>query len=243
VTPELDALIERGTLFLLRNTDRYGIWGSGQATVRALTALLAAEKHADDNEREVAVVVNGTVVHKLTLRRTHAVSGPLTVDVSTAMQPGKNVVSLQSRDAGLVETQFNAVWYEPWAGPHGNKDFALEAKFDKDTAKVNEAVKCSVTVARPEFRGYGMMIAEIGLPPGTEVDRGSLEAALNKVDSFEVAPDHVTFYVWPQARDVKFDFVFRARFAMKARAAQSVLYDYYNPDARAVVAPTAFEAK
>jgi len=64
--------------------------------------------------------------------------------------------------------------------------------------------------------------------------------AKSGVDSYEVAPDHVTFYVWPRAADVKFRFLFRPRFPMKARAAQSALYDYYNPDARVVLAPGSF---
>jgi hypothetical protein len=89
-----------------------------------------------------------------------------------------------------------------------------------------------------------MMIAEVGLPPGAEVDRGVLEDIVthweNGVDSYEVAPDHVTFYVWPRAGDVKFQFRFRPRYAMKARAAQSALYDFYNPDARVVLAPERF---
>ena len=62
----------------------------------------------------------------------------------------------------------------------------------------------------------------------------------NGVDSYEVAPDHVTFYVWPRAADVKFRFLFRPRFAMKARAAQSLLYDFYNPDSHLVLAPETF---
>jgi competence protein ComEC len=51
---------------------------------------------------------------------------------------------------------------------------------------------------------------------------------------------HVTFYIWPRAADSQFHFVFRPRFAMKAQSAQSVVYDYYNPDERVVLAPTAF---
>jgi hypothetical protein len=57
------------------------------------------------------------------------------------------------------------------------------------------------------------------------------------VDAFEVAPDRVTFYLWPQAGDAKFSFAFRARYPMKAKTAASALYDYYNPEARVVVAP------
>jgi hypothetical protein len=80
-----------------------------------------------------------------------------------------------------------------------------------------------------------MVIAEVGLPPGAEVDRGTLDEAA--VDSYEVAPDHVTFYVWPQANDTKFAFTFRPRYAIRAVSAPSVLYDYYNPDARVVLPP------
>ena len=79
---------------------------------------------------------------------------------------------------------------------------------------------------------------------GAEVGRGVLEGIIGDgksgVDSYEVAPDHVMFYVWPRAADVKFRFLFRPRFAMKARAAQSVLYDFYNPDSHVVLAPETF---
>jgi len=91
-----------------------------------------------------------------------------------------------------------------------------------------------------------MVIAEIGLPPGAEVDRGALAKIVDDdtgVDSFEVAPDHVTFYIWPRGPVSHFQFVFRPRFAMKARTAQSVLYDYYNPDERSVLPPQTFRVE
>lgn len=62
----------------------------------------------------------------------------------------------------------------------------------------------------------------------------------NGVDSYEIAPDHVTFYVWPRAADVKFRFLFRPRYAIEARSAQSTLCDFYNPDARVVLPPQTF---
>jgi hypothetical protein len=51
------------------------------------------------------------------------------------------------------------------------------------------------------FRGYGMMLAEIGLPPGFEIDRESLETAreTGSIQGYEVQPDRIVFYVWPEA--------------------------------------------
>src|SRR6185436_11158082 len=92
--------------------------------------------------------------------------------------------------------------------------------------------------------GYGMLLAEIGLPPGAEVDRASLEAAMKGSDwsfsQYDILPDRVVVYLWPRAGGIDFDFKFRPRFALTAKAAPATVYDYYNPDARVVVAPATF---
>src|SRR5262249_17074072 len=97
------------------------------------------------------------------------------------------------------------------------------------------------------FRGYGMMLAEIGVPPGAEVDRSSLETAMNSsgwaLNQYDVLPDRVVVYLWPQAGGVKFNFKFRPRFGVNAKTASSVVYDYYNPESRAVVPPVMFRVK
>src|SRR5262249_50828568 len=120
----------------------------------------------------------------------------------------------------------------------------FEVQFDRSKAAINEPVRCNVLAGRRSFRGYGMMIAEVGLPPGAEVDRNTLSALVadskTGVRSFEIAPDHVTFYLWPQNATSKFQFEFRPRFAMKAVSAPSTLYDYYNPDEKTYVTPKLF---
>ena len=91
------------------------------------------------------------------------------------------------------------------------------------------------------------MLAEIGLPPGADVDRASLETATRQsnwsINHYDVLPDRVVVYLWPQAGGSEFSFKFRPRIAMTAKAASSSVYDYYNPEARAVVAPSTFVVK
>ncbi len=241
----LDTLIDRGALFLLHNADAGGAWGTSQATVGALTALLDTWSNDDGAKAaQVDVRVNGASAGKVTLPAGRAVRAPLVVDVSRLMRAGDNEVTLAGFGPRALQVQLTAVWYEAWVQKRPAKDFDMRVRFNALAAAVNQAVACDVTISRPAFRGYGMMIAEVGLPPGAEVDRGVLEELIedgkNGVDSYEVAPDHVTFYVWPRASDVKFSFLFRPRYAMKARAAQSVVYDYYNPDERVVLAPERF---
>jgi hypothetical protein len=120
----------------------------------------------------------------------------------------------------------------------------MDVHFDKHSLAPGEEVQCSVLAERVGFRGYGMMLAEIGLPPGVEVERDSLERAMKEsgwvINQYDILPDRVVLYLWPRAGGVKFSFTFKPRFGMKALTTPSVLYDYYNPEARAVVEPTQF---
>jgi len=244
---ELQQVIDRGALFLLRNTDASGAWSTSQSTVRALLALLEAPATSPPNApANVDILFNGSGAGRIALSEQRSkISGPATFDLSRLVRPGaSNNLSIRTEGSELIQLQLTTTWYEPWTKSHSAKDFGMETEFGTTRAAVNQAVTCRVKIIRPAFRGYGMMIAEIGLPPGAEADRGTLESILNDaksgVDSFEVAPDHITFYVWPRASDSNFQFVFRPRFPMEGRMAQSALYDYYNPDEAVVLVPSEF---
>lgn len=109
-----------------------------------------------------------------------------------------------------------------------------------------EEVTCSVDAERVGFKGYGMLLAEIGTPPGADVSRESLEAAMQNdwsLSSYDILPDRVVFYMWAKAGGTKFNFKFRLRYGINAQTPASVLYDYYNPEAHATVAPLRFSSR
>ena len=120
--------------------------------------------------------------------------------------------------------------------------FAVEYSNTKGTT--SESVECRVRAERLGYRGYGMMLGEVGLPPGADVDRESLEGAVQgnyAVYRYDVLPDRVILYLWPEAGGSSFSFRFRPRFAMHAETAPSLLYDYYNPEASVTIEPAHFE--
>jgi hypothetical protein len=120
----------------------------------------------------------------------------------------------------------------------------MSVDFDKTAAKVGETMTATVEVKRIAEQGYGMMLAEIGLPPGAEVQRESLEKMMNNagwsIGRYDLLPDRLIVYVWPTAGGSRFNFSFKPRFGEQALTAPSTLYDYYNPDARVVVTPKSF---
>jgi hypothetical protein len=92
-----------------------------------------------------------------------------------------------------------------------------------------------------------MMIAEIGLPPGADVDRRVLDEVVSNsgwtVSHYDVLPDRLVLYLWPKAGGTKLTFAFHPRYGLKARTAPSVLYDYYNPEALVALPPADFNIK
>ena len=89
-----------------------------------------------------------------------------------------------------------------------------------------------------------MMLAEVGLPPGAEVDRASLSKLLDTsaIQRYELQPDRIVFYLWSQeAKGSQFVFRFTPRYAIHAKAAPATLSDYYNPDLRVILSPQTFK--
>ena len=244
---ELSALIDRGVLFLFRHAGSDGAWPTTQATVQALDALLSVWKGIERRaSTTLTLSVNNGPGMPVPLERSDKLQGPVTLDISKFVRPGEpNQISFAGASDTAIQVQATASWYEPWSQPEQAKTLEFAANCGPRALAINELSECDVSIGRTSFRGYGMLIANIGLPPGAEVDRGGLTALVEAgtIDSFEIAPDHVGIYAWPEAAGTHFKFCFRPRFAMHAKAAQSVLYDYYNPDEKIVLQPREFQVK
>ncbi|HEY6660580.1 MAG TPA: hypothetical protein VI031_05550, partial [Pyrinomonadaceae bacterium] len=248
-------LINRAVLFLLKQKDRYCVWYSTQATINVLDAMLAllSTKPIRQAESAAEILVDGRVVQTIQMPAGNGLTAPITFDISQFVHTGKNLVEIK-RASGSRFASAQAVvnYYVPWPASNAarlneSSDLRLKASFDKTEGRINDTITCHVAVERVGFRGYGMMLAEIGLPPGADVDRSSLETAMKSsgwaISQYDVLPDRVVLYLWPQAGGVKFDFQFRPRFGMNAQTAPAVVYDYYNPESRATLPPARFIVK
>ncbi len=257
---QADSLTQRGLLFLLRQKDRYGVWYSTQATINVLDTLMSLL--ATDSQAGVAapgqpvmidVIVNGQPATSLKSPAGAQNTVMIRADVSAFLRSGTNRVELRRpRGSAIASIQLVANYYVPWSTQdYQTKTRApgsvfLSAKFDKHVGAINEEIVCSVKAQRGSTV-TGMMLAEIGLPPGADVDRASLESAMKNsgwaMSRYDVLPDRVVFYFWADSGNAQFSFKFRPRFALTAKAAPSTIYDYYNPEAGAVVEPVTFTVR
>jgi len=247
-------LTNQGLLFLARKQDQHGVWYSGQTTWNVLNVMLElTRRSSSDQPVETRIVVNGKLVKAIEIPEDKRSSGPIYVDLTNYLALGKSKIEIQTaKPIALAGAQVSANYYVPWNSvsgreaekPEGAKALRLAVHFDKTEARPGEPIDCNVQVERIGRYGWGMLLAEIGVPPGADVDRASLESAVAasgwELNHYEVLPDRIVVYVWPRAGGTKFHFLFKPRFEMRAYGAPSTLYDYYNPEAYVVVAPEIF---
>jgi len=250
-------LVNRGLLFLLRQKDREGCWHSTQATVSVLDSLMKLlgkrEPTRAGTNSPAEIFINDKRVVSIPMPPASRLSEPILTDISKFLSAGSNRIHIR-RQPGSPQASAQVVesHYERWPETAANAKLdsasasaiRLQVSFDKTEAKIGDEITCTVKTERVGFHGYGMLLAEIGLPPGADVDRASLDRAVKEadwgVDQYDILPDRLIVYLWPEAGGTRFQFKLRPRFGMVAYSASSVLYDYYNPEARAVVAPTKF---
>ncbi|HYE75418.1 MAG TPA: alpha-2-macroglobulin family protein, partial [Blastocatellia bacterium] len=254
-------LIGRGLHFLMRNKDRYGVWYSTQATINVLDAFItlnALNPAGTNHETTAEIFVNNRRATSVVMPPSNQFGNPITVDLSPYLSIGTNRVEIKrSAEGALATAQVVETHYIPWTKsaatqsenfrPGTSSAMRLVVNFDKTEAKVGDEITCHVEAERIGYSGYGMMLAEIGLPPGAEVQRESLEKAVKEagwsVSQYDVLPDRVILYLWPRAGGTTCEFKFKTRFGIKALSSASTLYDYYNPEARAIVEPMKFVVK
>jgi alpha-2-macroglobulin-like protein len=246
-------------LYLLRSRDGYGIWFSGQATVRVLKALLplAVNQLQNSSPKDFTLTVNGTplAVEQAAAMKAdiEIVDAPRTIDLTAMIHAGTNTLEFAAASGeAIANAQLTAWLYVPWVQGAASKtktttpgnDYGLDFGYhcEADTI-VGQQVECTVDARRFGSQSWGMLTAEVGLPPGADVDRASLAKLLDNsvICRYELQPDRIVFYLWSwRAEGSHFAFRFTPRFPIHAKSAPATLVDYYNPDLHAVLAPQLF---
>ncbi len=250
--PQSGDLISKATLFLLKNKDRYGVWYSTQTTINVLDAFLALLGGGDAAEgQKLEISLNGEAVETTEVAPDRI--EPITLDLGGKLNAAQNNIEVRSSSPASVMSQLVTSHYIDWKDAdvsprtvNGSRSLRLDYKCDNTEAAIMQEVSCSVEAERIGFLGYGMLLAEIGTPPGADVSRESLQASMDADWSFsryDILPDRIIIYMWAKAGGTRVNFKFKPRYGINAQTPASVVYDYYNPEAQARAAPLKFVVK
>ncbi|MFV0389859.1 MAG: alpha-2-macroglobulin family protein [Pyrinomonadaceae bacterium] len=248
-------LLDGALTFLMKNKDQYGVWYSTQATVNVLDALVSeigSNPMSEKGLRTVTIIVDGKQIKSVSLPNSKSVVPPVAVNISEFVSNSTSKVEVQSNDDEMMMTQLVTSYYTGWENAetsnvniNASRQLAFDYGCDKYDARIMDEISCGVKAERIGYKGYGMLLAEIGIPPGAEVDRESLEAAkrTNSISRYDILPDRIIVYLWAIPGGSNFQFKFKPRYGINAQTPESFIYDYYNEDAKAVVRPLKFVVK
>ena len=230
--------IEGAITWLIGKKDPQGNWGySTQATVLTLKLLLESlSGDAGETNADVTVSIHGEVVG--TRHFDNFNSDVLwQVDLTELAVEGDNEVEITYSGIGNLMYQVVATYYLPYelcdAPPQGPVSITVD--YDKTTLAVNDTVTVTVSVTNHDPAQTGMILVDLGRPPGFTLhmeDLANLRAA-GLIAEYETTDRQILVYLdpLPVEQPAVFQYRLTADYPLEATVPGSSAAPYYNQEA------------
>jgi hypothetical protein len=235
-------LTTRALNYLTSRKSANGSWGSTQATVLALRVLAEARKKPGKQTGTITVSINGKSHSTFTI--TEENSDVLQMaDLRDAVRTGENNIELTCADKGSFTWQVAGKYHLPWNKEReaGEKPLSISVSYDRTTLSSDDIIKAKAAVTRRGTLQGGMVIVDLGIPPGFTVLTGDLEKLRNHnvIQRYELTPRKIILYLSEirAGETLSIPYRLKARFPLRAKSPASAVYEYYNPAVRAESPP------
>ncbi|MBL8219150.1 MAG: carboxypeptidase regulatory-like domain-containing protein, partial [Bryobacterales bacterium] len=175
---EAPPVARKAMRFLTANKDASGTWGTTQATIMALRALLvASDKGAADALGKIRVSVNGAPAGEIQLT---AENHDLLHQVVLRGNNPVNRVGLQFEGTGAPAYQISGQYFVPWTDDANQQPLTIKVSYDRARVKEGDVLTAVATVRNHQPRNVHMAMVDLGIPPGFELLAEDLEAYRGK---------------------------------------------------------------
>lgn len=261
-------VVGRALNWLISKRDPSGTWGSTQATILTLRALLAgAGAQVHKGSATIKVLVNGSEAGTVKVTEDNA-DVMQQVDCKEFVRGGDNDIELRVSGEGQMMYGVTAWHYTPWVSERPEKGpLDIEVKYDRTQLAVNETLKADVKITFTPPLGIGeptgfnvgdpvrrlmpapkyanMVVVDLGVPPGFTVDQNDLKTLVDAktITRFELTGRQIILYFDRIEANVPvvFSVHMAAQYPLRAQTPQSVVYQYYNPAIRATASPVGLQ--
>jgi hypothetical protein len=228
--------------YLIASKDPNGTWYSTQATVLALRALLDAQKGSTQKvNAEITILCNGQQAKGLAIDESNADVVHF-VSLRNHVREGENDVRIKFTGEGSSLYQITTKYFLPWKKTTEAKEaVAIDVEYDKAELAVDDIVTATVSIRNNTPGRMGMVLVDLGIPPGFEVQAGDLAELVGSkiIQKYTLTGRQIIVYLEELKAGQQVDLTYRlkAKFPIKAKTPDSTAYEYYNPDNRGVAQP------
>jgi hypothetical protein len=236
---------QRALNYLVQKKDPQGTWGSTQATILALRALIQSVIDSGDMVQEgtVNIAFNGTPARPITINRENA--GVVQLVTFDDVKLGTNRLTFKVEGKSTFAYQVSTAYYIPWESvpPISEQDklVDIQVSYDRTSLAVDDEVGVNVRVRLTKEGKARMTLVDLGVPPGFAVVTEDLDEAVNQktIARYELTGRQIIVYLeeFSSQQPVSFKYRLKAKFPLRAKTPSSTAYDYYNPSVVATLAP------
>jgi uncharacterized protein YfaS (alpha-2-macroglobulin family) len=237
--------------YIASKKDAQGTWGTTQATIMALRALLlSTEKGAADVRGTVEITLNGQKAETLTLTSDN--NDLLHQFVLKGVDSrGPNAVELRFAGKGSLAYQVVGRYFTPWEEKPSNEPLSISVNYDRTRLAQDDIATATATVRNNLGKVANMVMVDLGIPPGFDLLSEDLQSFQEKtagrkggrLEKFSQTATQAILYFDSigAGETVTLKYRLRAKYPIRARTFQSRVYEYYDPSVNSVARPVQLE--
>ena len=248
---ESSTIAAKALRYIASKKDASGTWGTTQATIMALRALLlSTEKGSADVQGTVEITLNGQTVQTLTLTADnndlyHQFVFPR-IDAKAA-----NTVGLRFAGKGGLAYQVVGRYFVPWSEKPANEPLSITVNYDRTRLAQDDVATATATVKNNLAKAANMVMVDLGIPPGFDLLSEDLQSYQEKsaglksgrLQKFSLTATQAILYfdLFAAGETITVKYRLQAKYPIRARTFQSRVYEYYDPDVNSVAKPVQLE--
>ena len=250
---ESSGVARKALTYLISKKDARGTWGTTQATIMALRALLTAtEKGAADVHGKVTILLNGEPSETLAL-------SPENNDlfhqfVLKGIEEKKaNDVEIRFEGKGGFTYQVVGSYFLPWEQKPAFEPLSIDVSYDRTSLYQDDIATATATVKNNLDKTAKMVIVDLGIPPGFELLSEDLDHYKEKstalksghLSKFSLTETQAILYFdsFAPGDTVKLNYRLRAKYPIRAKTLKTSVYEYYAPEVGSVAPPIQLEVR
>ncbi len=228
-----------------------GNWGTTQATIMALRALLtASEQSGSDAHGTVEILLNGTKVANVALAKDNNDLLQQFV-LPPAGADSDNEVEIRFSGEGGMAYQIAGRYFVPWQTERAAEPLAIAVTYDRTRLAEDQVVTATATIRNNMDKTAEMVMVDLGIPPGFELLSEDLQNMVEKtasaksgrLEKFSMTATQAILYFDSIAPHDSFEVRYRlqAKYPIRVKGFASRVYEYYDPSVSASARPAQFE--
>lgn len=250
---QASSVAKKALTYITAKKDASGMWGSTQATIMALRALLlATEKGSADVRGTVQVVLNGKTATelKLTGENNDLFQQFVYEDIDGK---GASNVELRFDGKGSLGYQVVGQYYLPWEEKGAEEPLSITVKYDRTRLAQDDTATATATVRNNLRKNANMVMVDLGIPPGFDLLSEDLQEIKEKtagqksgrLQKYSTTATQAILYfdTFAAGETVTLQVRLRAKYPVRAKTFSSRVYEYYDPEMKSVARPVQLEIR